>query len=341
MSMLVVDPAGKIARVMSVPRSQDAGALASAAFGGAGFDPAGRLVYRASPNFQFRGAPGGGPFTPPEMPDTAAIVRVDLATRAVDTVAFIKVPRPRMSVTRGDDGRVTMTSEINPLPLTDDWTVLPDGAIALVRGRDYHVDWVAPDGARTSSPKLPFDWQRLTDEDKIAFIDSVKAARARMAASGQAMAGGTPGAPQMRVSVGGPDGAPPARAQGGGGPPVVAGEPRTMVFGGPGGPGGGPGGPMAANVTFVSPSELPDYKPPFLANSTRADGDGNLWIRTVPTKAVPGGPIYDVVNRKGELVERVQVPANRQVVGFGPGGVVYMTARDGDVTRLERARLTR
>jgi len=66
MSMLVIDPAGKVGRTMSVPRAQDANALVSAAFGTPGFDARGRLVYRAMPQFRFAGGPppgagGGGP----------------------------------------------------------------------------------------------------------------------------------------------------------------------------------------------------------------------------------------------------------------------------------------
>ena len=95
----------------------------------------------------------------------------------------------------------------------------------------------------------------------------------------------------------------------------------------------------APQVSFVSPSELPDYKPAFFAGAVRADMDGNLWIRTIPTQKIEGGPVYDVVNRKGELVERVQVPAGRTIVGFGPGGAVYLAGREGDRFILERARV--
>ena len=92
-----------------------------------------------------------------------------------------------------------------------------------------------------------------------------------------------------------------------------------------------------AAPTFVAPSELPDYKPVFLNGFVRADVDGNLWVRTIPTKAIAGGPVYDVVNRKGELVERVQIPAGRAIAGFGAGGVVYLAAREGLTTKLEKA----
>ena len=87
----------------------------------------------------------------------------------------------------------------------------------------------------------------------------------------------------------------------------------------------------------MDPSELPDYKPAFFAGSVRVDTQGNLWIRTIPTKAIPGGPVYDVIDRNGALVERVQIPAGRTIVAFGPGGVVYLAARDGNDSYLEKA----
>ena len=339
LSMLVLDPAGKVARVMSVPSAQDAMSFVGA-LGGTVIDPQGRLVYRASPRFDFRGmGPGaaGGPPRMPEMPDSAPIFRIDLATRKIDTVAYIKTQKIKMNTSQDANGRIMMTSEINPLPVVDEWAMLPDGSIALVRGRDYHIDWVNPDGSRTSSSKIPFEWQRLSDEDKVAFIDSVKAARDRMGANAPQVATATTpgGGTQTRT------GPPPGAGDGGG--------MQVMVFRGP--PGGGDGGggrPNAGGGTgtinmgppqlnFVAPSELPDYKPVFLNGFVRADLDGNVWIRTIPTKAITGGPVYDVVNRKGELVERVQIPVNRQIAAFGPGGVVYLTSREGNVTKLEKA----
>ena len=345
LSMLVLDPNGKVGRTMSVPRAQDANALVSAAFGTHGFDGRGRLVYRAMPQFRFAGPPpgasgaGGAMPAAPQMPDSAALVRVDLATRVVDTIGFVRTPKITMQVTNSGDGRMSMQSLMNPLPLVDDWAVLSDGSVAIVRGRDYHVDVIAPDGTRQSAPKLPFDWQRLTDEQKVAFIDSVKAQRARMGAVGgvdMAMAG-----PRIVMNIDGP---------GGGGPPMRGGERRTQVEGGERVMVGGPGAPAAPGAAggppplqFVDPSELPDYRPPFLANASRADTQGNLWIRTTAASTEPGALVYDVVNAKGALVERVQVPAGRQIVGFGPDGAVYLVAREGTgptaVTTLERARV--
>jgi hypothetical protein len=259
------------------------------------------------------------------MPDSAAIIRVDLVTRQLDTVGMIKIPKVNMQVSQDDKGNVRMVSEVNPLPLVDEWTVLSDGRIAFVRGQDYHIDFVSEGGSKSSAPKIPFEWQRLTDDDKVAFIDSVKAARARLASTlpnggttpngaGGAAADGPAGGQRIVLQMVGPDGgAPPGRA-----PSVTGGMPE---------------------VSYIAPSELPDYKPPFFSGAVRADANGNLWVRTIPTRQVPGGPIYDVINGEGKLVDRVQVPPGRVIAGFGRDGSVYLTSRDGQTMTLERARV--
>jgi hypothetical protein len=323
MSMMVIDPLGKIARVMSVPRAEDAGALVGPLGSAAAYDGRGSLVYRSPFRFRMMGPPtAGGPPSMPSQPDSSPVVRVDLATRKLDTVGFIKTPKVNMQVTQDDKGSVRVTSEINPLPVVDEFAVLSDGSIAFVRGRDYHVDFVRLDGSKTSAPKVPFEWQRLTDDDKVAFIDSVKAARQKLLA--QSSAGPTP--------AGTPAGGATSTNDGG--------QRRTVIQFGDGAglaPRGG-GGPQM-ELAFVAPSELPDYKPPFFAGAVRADDEGNLWVRTIPTRQIPGGPVYDVINGKGELIDRVQIPPNTNIIAFGPGGDVYLLQRDGGTQTLQRARI--
>jgi hypothetical protein len=315
--MFVIDPTGKIARIASVPRSQDAPTLGSNLQGLPSLDAKGRIVYRGGlGRLVPPGAGGKGPLGVPDFPDSAALVRVDLATRRLDTAAFFKIPKIKMSVTQTERG-MSMTNEVNPLPLVDDWAVLSDGSIAILRGQDYHIDFVNPDGSLTVSPKIPFDWQRLSDEDKVAIIDSAKT-RAEKARSA-AISAGAPGA----------DG-----GRGGGGMIVMNlstgdGAKTSSTSGGPIG---------LPPLAFVSINEMPDYRPAFSQGAARADVDGNMWVRTSAVRAgsVGGGPIYDVINRKGEVIDRLQVPAGRQIVGFGKGGVVYMQARDDKAAWIER-----
>lgn len=338
LSMLLIDPSGKIARVMAAPRANGVGFLVGGPFGNPGFDPKGRLVYRAPPNFAgFRPPPGaGGNRLPqlPSFPDSAALVRFDLASRKTDTATFFKTPKINLSITQSPDGGVRVTNTTNPLPQGDDWALLPDGTIALVRTKDFHVDWLNPDGTATASPKIPFQWEHLSDEAKVAFVDSAKTAIEKLRASG---AFGRDGGGQVFTRT--------VDAAGGGGRRDGAGgdAPRTGSAPAPAPNGNttitttGPVGGQLPPLTMVSPSELPDYKPAFTPGSTRADAEGNLWIRT--SQNVDARPVYDIINRKGELIDRVQLPANRVLIGFGSGGVVYLAVRDGATAHLERARV--
>ena len=344
MSMLVIDPKGNLgSRVMSVPRPDDAFALTGLAFGLPGFDKQGRLVYRAQPSFAFmRGGPGPGSpgFKPPQMPDSAPIVRVELATRKVDTVTFVKTYAPKMTMTQGENGRISMSSVLNPLPTVDDWAITPDGTIVVLRGREFRVDYTDASGALVQGPKVAHDWQRMSDEEKVAFLDSTKTAmekvradmqtriqqnggnveRAMAAGAAAAGAGGGAPMPMIRIEMAG---------GGGGGEPPRRGEQR-------GGPNGAaPNGAITMPpLNFVEPSELPDYKPPFAAGATRADADGNVWVRLIATKPMPG-PVYDIIDKDGKLVDRVVLPPNSAIAGFGPG-VVYLATRDTEGTHLKK-----
>ncbi|HEV8498964.1 MAG TPA: hypothetical protein VGQ56_18935 [Gemmatimonadaceae bacterium] len=309
LSMFVVDPAGKIARVASVPRSQDAAALGTNTATSPGLDAKGHLVYRGIS--RVKQVTNGG-LTIAQFPDSVDIDRVDLATRRVDTAAFYKISKTNMIVTQTEKG-VSVGAEINPVQTIDDWAVLADGSIAIVRGLDYHVDVVHPDGTLTSAPKIPFDWRPLSDDEKVAVLDSAKRAVERMITNGG-------GAAMMAMHGGG--GASPAGGHGGGG----------ATFGSI-----GEGKNVPPTIKMVSPSALPDYWPPFGQGAAKADADGNLWVRTTAkrTNAI-GGPIYDVVDRAGTLTDRIQVPPGRQIIGFGKGGVVYLAAREDGGAWLER-----
>ena len=346
LSMMVIDGKGQIARVMAVPRPNDAGALIGNA-GAPGFDAKGRLVYRAPPQFRFTPPAPGQPFAPPAIPDSMAVVRLELATRKMDTIAFVKTTKVLMNMTQDANGRVRMSTTINPMQLVDDWAVLSDGSVAVIRARDYHVDWTHADGSQSSTGKTPFAWRHLDDSAKIAFIDSTKVAMEKIRAQAvaereAARASGTQVAGAQGLGGGALGGA-------------IGGAGMTMEFrmAGPGGGGDGPrsggggegprpsGGPAfnlgaLPPLQFVSPSELPDYAPPFTAGSARGDMDGNLWVRT--SNVVNGGSVYDVINGRGDLVDRIQVPAGRVIAGFGAGGVVYMGVREDKGVRLEQAR---
>jgi len=337
LSLLVLDPSGKIAHVMSAPKPGDLRFMAS---GASGVDAQGNLLYRA-PMLVTRStstSPSSGEPAPPQPPDSSSIVRANFETRSVDTVGRVKIQNGmRANMAQGADGKMTMTMTINPLSTVDEWAVLSDGTIAFVRGHDYHIDWIKPDGQTFASPKLPFDWKRLTDEDKQALIDSARTAQEKQAADmkvAAANSGATgarmgaeaaaSGEMEVRMVVAG-------SASGGGGMSIGGGGGggSTMVFSS--GPGGPPGAMQISQKTeFVPLKEIPDYYPAIRAGATKADLDGNLWILpTTSAQSKAGELVYDVVNNKGELFQRVRLPVGRSIAGFGHKGVVYLMYRDG------------
>jgi hypothetical protein len=453
---VVLAPDGSVVRVRSVWRVQDIPFFTNTtgAMGFAGVDARGRVVYRvpAVPAPPAVPPPSNVPYFPPQ-PDSAFIVAVDLDTRRADTLGVIRIPRVDQRIRQTGDMRFTTEVTTNPLPVTDHWAVLPDGTVAFIRGSDYRIDYLQPDGSLRSTGRIPYDWQRLSDDDKVALVDSTRNALQRAAmndytsamirwtnmygrpypdgfqvpdgyvpamgfardwilppgvefpatyiyacepgqeppagmvqfgggmmmqaggiqsrgdgppAGGVQVQGGGPppgGAVQgggivRRDTVAGPGGAASGAANPGGATPGGA-TPGGATPGGatPGGPAGAaamclpaptsPGGAVAAAPTMryvgvMGAYDLPDFRPALMtgaAGAVRADTDGNLWIRTVPTRPVPGGPVYDVVTPAGELVNRIQLPPGYTIVGFGRDRVVYLTMRDATGLKLARVRL--
>ena len=314
--------------------------------------------------------PGGRGFNPQNQPDSVPIVRVNFDTRKADTVTYVKVPKNETAMTRGEDGSMRFTTKINPLPQADDWALLSDGTIAVVRVLDFHVDYYTVDGKHEASPRLPFDWKRISDEDKTKMVDSLKII-AKQAQDRMAQSGGGNNQFRMNIEVTSPEKLPDYY------PPVRAGAsladfegnlwilPSTSNlsaqlaqqfmqqqgggrggFGGPGGPpgGGGFGGRGGAADSAGRGRAGADSA----GRGARAPGDttgrggrgGRGGMPDGLAQFMPGANspplVYDVVSRKGETLHRVQLPAGRQLVGFGPNGTIYMAAREGRDVFLEK-----
>jgi hypothetical protein len=303
-ALLVLDAIGKQVRSMAPPRAQDLIFLGiPSAFGRPGFDSKGRLIYRTNlpPNVRPTPTPSGNQQVKltPVNADSAPIVRGDFDTRRIDTLAWMKTPsqgRVALEIKEnlaGGAPNVTMHMQINPFNMADEWSLLSDGTIAIVRVHDYHIDWIDPDGAKRTSPKMPIDWRRYTDAERTQRVDSLR----RIADD------------QLKRTV--------AQQTAGGGPKVTV------------------------DLSIVPDSEFPQFWPPIQPGSVLADLDAHLWILPTTSTNVANGLTYDVVNRTGEIIERVQLPKDHVLVGFGPHDVVYLTKADGKVTYLERALLTR
>jgi hypothetical protein len=267
---LVIAPNGEVGRAVPFQRGEGLGAL----FVPRAVDGQGRIY--GQPTISFRdGAP--------EQVDSMPIVRLDPTTDVLDSVAWM--PSPRLSLQTGGGARsggVSVRMGTEPYQATDAWAVAPDGRVALVRAREYRVEWLAPGGRRTVGPTLPYEPVKIGKAERDEWVN-----RPTQTAT-------------MRV--------------GGQGARTIA-MPR----------------PNADEVTW------PEAKPPFEGAVSIAT-TGEVWIRTSQRAGVTTA-LYDVVDARGQLVARIQLPEGRRLIGFGKG-TLYTVNRDADdLEWLERYRL--
>jgi len=297
-SFLVIDPRGTIARILAPP--SDPAAVQTFPPGSLAFDARGRLIYLAPPArlLSQKVAVDSNPATLVRL-DSAILARADMTTRLVDTAGFIVIganPQGREVAARGSAPAYVLQM-YDPIILFDWWAVTTDGSIAMVRGLDYHIDWINADGSRSSTPRMAHDWKRLTDSAKVAIIDSGK----HITDSVQRVRKYTDSVARARTH----DQSPP---------------PEKVV------------------MQFVDPSDLPDYMPPFVPGGVVADADNNVWIREGASYAMNPPAVYDIVNRQGRVIDRVQLPPGLLIGGFGHGAV-FLTSNEGWGTVIVKYRI--
>jgi hypothetical protein len=227
-------------------------------------DQAGRL-------YETRAAVSRGPMPrgATQSQDSAVIRRWDRIGGQVDTVAWLRTPQTR--------GRLSASVQIrapSPFAPRDVWAVAMDGAIAIVRASDYHVEWIASNGSRLVGDPIAHDRVRVTGADKEDFLNRLRA---------------------------------------------TSGVERIDEV-----------------ASVLDAAGWPEFKPPFTGTIHIAP-DGRLWVARTPAR-VTDQQTYDVINRRGELVERIRMPPRTLIVGLGAHGIYARRLDDVDLAYLQRYR---
>jgi len=203
-----------------------------------------------------------------KSPDSLALVRASRGSTTEESLGYVHMAPRRISTTAKDGQLTSVNIMMAPFPAQDGWQAFADGAVAIVRVRDYRVDWVLPDGRRVAGSPIAFAPVRVTDLDK----------QQREASAGARGASGAR-----------PAGAPPNKA------PAI---------------------------------DWPELKPPFPSTAVFAGTDGRLWVqRHAPAQDTRTH--YDVIDRRGAVVAKVDVPNGGRIVGFGAASV-YVVRKDAD-----------
>ena len=157
---LVIGPDGKPGPFASYESESSEGPRIS--LGARYTDARGRLYSQGS---SFRAGPNGAPTSS----DTSPILRLDRLTKKTDTLAWVHTPKAVITTSQGGSNVEIRAGGGNPFAAADDWAVTPDGRLAVVRVKDYHVDWYAPNGQRTSGAAVAYDRVKVTEDDKKAW----------------------------------------------------------------------------------------------------------------------------------------------------------------------------
>lgn len=112
--------------------------------------------------------------------DSLPLVRFVPGVGPVETIARLKAsPRPPAPPRRDRP-----TYPVLVFAPADAWAASPTGRVAVVRAADYRVEWIEPDGRRTSGPRVAWKPIPVTATDRSDFI------RRALATSGTSSKGG-------------------------------------------------------------------------------------------------------------------------------------------------------
>ena len=185
---LVIDPAGKPVSTFTMADANAALQQGPIRSGGAsrgglglgfaqGIDATGRLYFRA-PTVRF-GDEG------PQAVDSTPVVRWDRKADRFDTVGVLVNPPSapiRAPGGGGGAGEVRVSVRIggaSPFGSADTYVVTPAGDVAVIRARDYHVDWIVK-GKTIAGAPIRYDRVKVTESDKKAWAEARKNATATM-----------------------------------------------------------------------------------------------------------------------------------------------------------------
>lgn len=165
---LKIAPEGK--PVGTVPFPEGLGGIVTVR----GADRQGRIYIQGS---LFGGGPGlGGPDGDGELPDSVALLRWTPGRAGFDTLGRVKVPSIARAVSGGSNARAVVMRQ-QPFSASDEWSVAPDGRVAVARVGNYHVEWLGT--PRATGPAVSYAKVPVSQADKDAINRQARDTRGR------------------------------------------------------------------------------------------------------------------------------------------------------------------
>jgi hypothetical protein len=132
-------------------------------------DTRGRLYGTA---MKFKMAAGGV-----AIPDSMDLVWFDprAGLRSSRTLlAHVRTPSTGKQDIQNEGGHIKVSTPFPGLVPADAWAAFPDGRVAIVRGANYRVEFLLPDGSKPAPTTIDYERYQVTDADKQAELDAVR-----------------------------------------------------------------------------------------------------------------------------------------------------------------------
>jgi hypothetical protein len=82
-----------------------------------------------------------------------------------------------------------------------------------------------------------------------------------------------------------------------------------------------------------------EYMPPFLSSATLSfSNDGYLWVQRTGPAGQP--PTFDVIDRAGNIAQKVVLPKRARLLGFGNGAIYVARLDEDDLQYIQKYRFT-
>ena len=189
---LVIDARGAATGTRSLREA--AGGMPVGPMAVRGYDASGRIYYQG---MKFAMGASG-----PSISDTSVILRLDPARKHVDTIAFVHIGAPGMKLS-GDaqKGTGAMRVTMPAFPVVDEWGLLPDGRVVVVRGADYRLEFISGPGAVKLLPPVAFERVKVTDGDKAKAREARKRLEKEMSRAAASAAASIPATAKGRARM--------------------------------------------------------------------------------------------------------------------------------------------
>jgi hypothetical protein len=110
------------------------------------------------------------------IPDSMDLVWFDpRATKvARHLIAKVRTPSTGKQDIQNQGGHIKVTTPFPGLVPADAWVAFPDGRVAIVRGANYRIEFILPNGTKPAPTTIAYERYKVTEEDKKAELEAIR-----------------------------------------------------------------------------------------------------------------------------------------------------------------------